>query len=162
MNCTRITSHSQLYTTSLHSQGAISDQCYEFQQLILAVVQRQVVPDFKALQRQQFISSSPLYSVLQNLVAILSQDLSWLQALNTKQNFRWGIIASCCEKIPISEKRLEWVHLYEPAIVCLGGIYNSYFKWKELPVNKCLLKHSPSDNIEKYELTQCPPGVCMS
>ena len=87
------------------------------------------------------------------MVTMLSQDLSWLQAPNTKQNFCWGIVTACCGKIPITEKRLEWVHLYEPAIVCLGRIYNSYFKEKELPVNKCLLKHSPSDSIEKYELT---------
>ena len=97
--------------------------------------------------------------MLQKLVTMLSQDLSWLQGLNTKQNFCWGIVASCCEKILIPEKHLEWVRLYEPAIVCLGGIYNSYFKRREQPVNKCLLKHSPSDNVEKYELTQCPPCV---
>ena len=162
MNHTRITSHNQLCTTSLHFQGVISDQCDEFQQLTLAVVQEQVIPDFKPLQREKFISSSPLYSMLQKLVTMLSQDLSWLRGLNTKQNFCWGIVASCCEKILITEKHIEWVYLYTPAIVCLESIYNSYFKGRELPVNKSLLKHSPSDNVEKYECTQCPPCVCTS
>ena len=95
------------------------------------------------------------------MVTTLAQDLSWLQVLTTKQSFYWGIIASCCEKIPITEKKLEWVHLYESLITCLGHIYNSYCKCKRFSVDECLptakkftpeITHSSSEHIMMYEL----------
>lgn len=143
-------------------QGAISDQQDEFQQLVLAVVQRGVIPDIKALQGEEFVSSSSLYSMLHLTVTILCKDLSWLQALSMKQQFCWGIIASCCAKIPISEKHLEWVLLYESVITCLSRIYNLYCTWKELPKDKCLLSADEypqetvhSEDIKKYDATTC-------
>lgn len=121
-----------------------------------------MIPDLKALQDNEFGSNSPLYSVLDEIVTTLCSDLGWLRVPTTKQNFRWGIIASCCEKIPITKKKIDWVHTYECVMTCLGKIYNSYFKGKELPEEKCLLSadefpeeitQSPSDHIRKYECT---------
>ena len=157
------TSYSILHHTANNlilpiSQNAISDQWDEFQQLVLAVIQREVIPDVKALQREKFISSSPLYTLFQEIVTTLSQDLSWMQALTVKQNFYWGIIASCCEKIPISEKHFGWVHLYELVIKWLGNIYSSYCKWKELSEEEGLLSaerfpieitHGHSEHIKR-------------
>ena len=126
------------------------------------VVQREVVPEFKALQGNMFVTSSPLYSVLHMTVGTLAQDLSWLQALTMKQDFYWGIIASCCEKILVTEEKLEWVDSYESVIACLGGIYISYCEKKKLPKDNCLLcaevypqeiAQNPSGHIRKYELT---------
>lgn len=141
-------------------QKAISDRRDEFQQLVLEVVQRAVISEFKALQTKEF-TSSRLCSVLHVMVTSLSKDLSWLQAPTTMQQFYWGIIASCCETIHISKTQFEWVHLYESAITCLGHIYTSYCKEKELPEDKCLLSAdgSPrliahSKHIEKYVLAQ--------
>ena len=143
-------------------QCAISDQRDEFQQLVLAVVQREVVPEFKALQGQKSMSSGPLDSVLHETITALCSDLTWMQALTTKQQLRWGIVASCCGKILITKEHLDWVHLYEFAIECLGSIYNSYCKRKKLQEDRCLLSadglpkeiaHSPSESIKKYEHT---------
>ena len=140
----------------------MSDQWDEFQQLVLAVIQREVIPDVKALQREKFIPSSPLYGLFQEMVNTLSQDFSWLLSLTVKQSFYWGIIASCCEKIPVTEKNFEWVHLYELVIKWLGNIYNSYCEWKKLQEDKCLLSEDgfpqeitlgPSENIKKYKFT---------
>ena len=93
------------------------------------------------------------------MVTSLSQDLSWLQTLTTRQSFYWGIIATCCEKIPITEKHFDWVYLYESAIRNLGLIYNSYCKEKELRPDKCLLStdgfpqlSAHSKHIIKYDL----------
>ena len=144
------------------SKDAISDQHDEFQQLVLAVVQMEVVPEGKVLQGEKFITS-PLYYVLDEIVIILFMDLRWLQSLTTRQIFYWGIIASCCEKIPIAKEQFACVQLYGSAISCVGKIYNMYCKWKELPEeDKCLLSGDgfsqeitliPSDNIRKYEFT---------
>ena len=142
-------------------KDAISDQHDVFQQLVLTVIQMEIVPERKSLQEEKF-SSSPLYSVLWEIVIMLGRDISWLQSLTTKQNFCWGIIASCYEKIPITKQQFEWVQLYESVIACVGGIYYSCYNYKQLQEEKCLLSADgfpqeitviPSDNIRKYEFT---------
>ena len=146
-------------------QGAISDQQDEFQQLVLSVIQREVIPGVKALQ-ENFIFSCPLYSVIRVIVTTLSQDHSWLQSLSLKQEFHWGIIASCCEKIPITGKHFEWVHLFKSVVMRLCHVYSSYCHGKGLPEDKCLLsaKNFPqeithSEHIKKYELTKCTVSI---
>ena len=143
---------------SLSSQAAISDQRDEFQQLVLEVVRREVVPEIKDLQGEKTIPS-PLYGVLHVTVTTLCRDLSWLQTLTTEQQFCWGIIASCCEKIPVAKEQFAWVHLYKYLITHLGYIYNSYCAGKKLPEEKCLLSaecfpneiaYSPSADIRRY------------
>ena len=136
-------------------QDAISNQRDEFQQLVLMVVEEEVVPDFQTPQEGS-ISSSPMYSVLQLIVTTLCKDTSWLQAPSMKQQFCWGIVTSCCGKIPITKEHFMWAYLYNSAITCLAGIYNSHCKWK----GKMLsaegysqdIAHSSSD-IRKYEPT---------
>lgn len=108
------------------------------------------------IMEDQFNSSHSPYSVLKGIVATLCRDLSWLRAPTLKQNFHWGIVASCCEKIPITTKNLKWVHLCD-SITSLGSIYNCYCKEKKLPEEKCLLSAEKlpqdivhSENIKKY------------
>lgn len=109
------------------------------------------------LEGEKFISSP----VLQDMVTMLSQDLSWLQSLTAKQSFCWGIVASCCEKIPVTKRQIGWVHSYNLVITHLGHIYNFYCKGKNLLENESLLSannlpdeiaHSPSDGIRRYDL----------
>ena len=116
-----------------------------------------MIPEVKALQGQKSVPSDKLYFVLQQIVTMLSQDLSWMQALTTKQSFCWGIVASCCVKIPVA---VEQLHLYECVITCLGRIYNSYCNGKNFPEAKCMVSAEElsqeitstlSENIRKYE-----------
>ena len=139
-------------------QGAISNQRDEFQQLVLEVVEKEVIPDFRALQEKS-VSYCPMYSVLQLIVTTLCKDLSWLQTLSLKQQFCWDIVTSCCGKIPITKEHFMWAYLYNSAITCLAGIYNSYCKWNGK--TKHLLStegysqdiaRSPSDNVRRYEM----------
>ena len=145
-------------------QGAISDQRDEFQQLVLVVVQKEVVPDFRAPQEES-LHTSPMYSVLQLIVTTLCIDFSWLQALSVKQHFCWGIVTSCCDKIPITNEHFTWAYLYNSAITCLADIYNSYCNWKHLlPAEEYSqdIARSPSDNIRKYETTvMCNTYFCL-
>ena len=136
------------------SKDAISDQHDEFQQLVLAVVQREVVPEREVLQKEK-LTASPLCNVLHEIVITLYKDLSWLQSLTTKQNFYWGIIASCCEKIPIAKQQFEWVQLYEYVISCVGMIYNMYCKCEQLEEGKCLLS---ADGFPQ-EITLLPSDI---
>ena len=142
---------------SLSSQAAISDQRDEFQQLVLEVVLREVVPEVKDLQRDTI--SSPFYGVLHVTVTTLCKDLSWLKALTPKQRFCWGIIASCCGKIPVTKEQFDWVQSYRFVITHLGYIYNSYCAGKKLPEEKRLLlaegfsneiTYIPSEDIRRY------------
>ena len=157
-NCAAVNGMLSLST----SQGAILDCQDEFQQLILQAVQREVVSEFKNLQGEKTIST-PLYSVLHVVVTTLCKNFSWLKAITPKQQFCWGIVASCCEKIPVLKDRLDWVNLYNYLITHLGYIYKSYCAWKKLPEEKCLrllegfpeeIAHSPSEDIRKYECRQ--------
>ena len=152
------------YSTTLltsFSKDAISDQHDEFQQLVLTIIQMEMVPESKVLQEEKF-TTSLLCTVLQEIVTMLGRDISWLQFLTTKQNFCWGIIASCYEKITITKEQFEWVQLYESLITCVGEIYHLCYNNKQLQEEKCLLSADgfpqeitliPSDNIRKYELT---------
>ena len=146
------------FLPSLSSQAAISDRHDKFQQLVLEVVRREVVPEIKDLQGEKSISS-PMYGVLHVTVTTLCRDLSWLQILTTKQRFCWGIIASCCERIPVAKEQFVWVNLYKFVITHLGYIYNSYCAGKKLPEEKCLLSaegfpqeiaYSPSEDVRRY------------
>ena len=153
--------HSIFLSFSATSKDAISNQHDEFQQLVLAVVQMEVIPESNVLQEEK-LTTCPLYIMLREIVITLCVDLNWLQSLTTKQIFYWGIIASCCEKIPIAKEQFEWVQLYEYVISCVGKIYNLCCKDKELQEDKCLLSADgfpqkiallPSDDIRKYEFT---------
>ena len=143
----------------LPSQGAISDQKDEFQQLVLAVVLKMIQSEVKskALQGEESIFNRQLYPMLHQAVNTLCKDLSWLQALTTKQWFCWSIVAFCCGKISVTKKHFEWVRSYQFVITHLGHIYNSYCAKKNLPKDKRLLSedflseiaHSPSEDIKK-------------
>ena len=143
---------------SLSSQAEISGQRDEFQQLVLEVARREVVPEVKDLQGEKTIPS-PFYGVLHVTVTTLCKDLSCLKALTPKQRFCWGIIASCCGKIPVTKEQFDWVQSYKFVITHLGYIYNSYCAGKKLPEEKHLLSAegfpneiacSPSENIRRY------------
>lgn len=144
------------------SQNAISDKRDEFQQLVLAVVRKEVVSEFKNLEGEKTIPS-PLYGVLHVTVTTLCKDISWLQTLTTKQWFCWGIVASCCEKIPVAKEQFDWIRLYKFLITHLGYIYNSYCVGKKVLEDKCLLlpegfpkeiAHISSEDIRKYKCRQ--------
>ena len=137
-------------------QDAITGQRDEFQQLVLMVIEKEVVSDFQTPQEESF-SSSPVYSVLKLMVTTLCKDFTQLQAPSTKQQFCWGIITSCCGKIPITKEHFMWAYLYNSAIKCLAGIHNSYCKLEEKTIAaegySQVITHSSSDNIRKYEPT---------
>ena len=96
-------------------------------------------------------------------VTTLCKDLSWLKALTPKQQFCWGIIASCCGKIPVTKEQFDWVYSYKYLITHLGYIYNSYCAGKMLSEEKSLLSaegfsneiaYSPSEDIRRYMQVQ--------
>ena len=164
-------------------QKAISEQRDEFQQLLLSVLQKvglwqsaavtrwvgiavrtvsflplqEVVPEIKALQGSKAVVDNNLLVVLNIVVDTLCQDLSWLQALTTRQRFCWGIVACCCSKIPISSDHFEWTHTFSYIISQLGHIFHAYCSSKDLPEDERVLSskplqdilHSPSEDIKR-------------
>lgn len=90
-------------------------------------------------------------------VTTLRKDLTWLQALTTRQRFCWGIVANCCSKIPISDDQFEWVDSYSYVISQLGQIFFTYCSSKQLPEDERVLStkppqdvlHSPCEDIKR-------------
>lgn len=124
---------------------------------------QEVVPEFRALQGSQETDLNPdLLSVAQLTINTLIKDLSWLQALTTKQRFCWGIVGSLCAKIPISSDQFEWVLSYSYLITQLGFIYNAYCTGMRLAENERMLtehlpvgiQNGPSEDIRRL-------GICL-
>lgn len=117
------------------------------------------MPEFKTLQKGDSPANQSLQKVLHLTVDTLALkgDLSWLQDLNTKQRFCWGIVATCCSKVPISIKDFEWIHTYSHLTSKLGLIYRAYCEGKQLPMEARLLsdqlpldiERSPSEDIRR-------------
>ena len=149
--CTYACTHTQ------HTQTSISEQRDEFQQLILNVLQREVIPEFKVLKDIDSDAAENFRFVLQEAVGHLCKDLDWLQALTTKQKFCWGIVAACCSKIFVSIENFEWVHSYDKVMVKLGRIYFTYCNGKKLADEKKIItaglpsdiQHNPSPDVKK-------------
>ena len=99
---------------------------------MLTVVQKEVVPEFKTLQGEEALSSSTLKDILTKSVTKLCKKLDWLTSLTPKQCFCWGIVATCCTKIPIKADSFSWIHDYEFLIHRLCHIYKAYCNGKAI------------------------------
>ena len=122
------------------------------------MVQREIIPESKALQGTQTITNNSLHSALQLTVPHLRGDLSWLQDLSTKQRFCWGLVAACCAKIPVAQDHFDWVHSYSYVIGQLGYLFTTYCTARKLGDEEKILSkafpreiaRSRSDDIRKY------------
>ena len=108
---------------------------------------QEVVPEIKALQGSKAVADNNLHPVLHFAVNTLRKDLTWLQALTTRQRFCWGIVANCCSKIPISSDQFDWADSYSYVISQLGQIFYSYCSSKQLPEDERVLSNKPPEDV---------------
>ena len=113
-------------------QESISNERDEFQGLVLAVLQKEVVPEFKMLQGEVSIPDTTVRNVLTKSVTELCRNLNWLTSLTPKQGFCWGIVATCSAKIPVRVDSLLWLQDYDYLINQLCHIYKAYCNGLEL------------------------------
>ena len=110
----------------LNLQKSISSERNEFRGLVLAVLQKEVVPELKILQGEESLSNEAVSAILTESVKELFKDISWLSGLSPRQGFCWGIVAAFCSKIPINAEDLGWIQDYDFTISHLCHIYKAY------------------------------------
>lgn len=138
------------------SQDSISDGRDEFQQLVLDVLHRTVVPELRAERKMD----DNFRRLLTETVRQLRGDLSWLTSLSAKQRFCWGILSTCCSKLALSADNFDWVHHYSGIIkdLQLGLVFSTYCNAKKLSSDQCSsisqLPHEiqthPSEDLRRY------------
>ena len=133
-------------------QESISSERDEFQALVLAVLQKEVVPKLKMLQGKESLSDATVKGVLTKSVTELCKNLNWLTSLSPKQGFCWGIVATCSSKIPVREDSLLWLQDYDYLINQLCHVYKAYCNGQELRgEEERLLKDELPANVKHYD-----------
>ena len=87
--------------------------------------------------------------LLHECVTAICADMSSFQDLSSRLTFCWGVVASCCEKMPISDN-FAWISSYYAIIAQLGRIYGVYCSSRNLEENSLVLVGSdlPTDIVE--------------
>ena len=88
--------------------------------------------------------------VLMEAVNTLCKELSWVTAPTMKQEFCWGLVASCCSKINISQDNLDWVHSYDKVLKQVGYVYNVYCSGRRLTGNQCIIIEQLPEEIAAH------------
>ena len=136
-------------------QASISEEQDDFQQLILGVLQKVFIPEFKVLQDIDKAAGINFQVVLQEVLNTLCKDLSWTRVLTMKQKFCWRLVAACCSEVNISPEDLNWVHSYGKLLQLVGRIFNVYCNERKLiGIIIEQLPHeietSPSEDVKRY------------
>lgn len=79
-----------------------------------------MIPESLAQQMTQ-----PLRLLLDKCVKTVCQNLDSFSDLSSRLDFCWGMVGSCCYKMPVTES-LEWAKSYYHVIDQLGKIYSIY------------------------------------
>lgn len=122
-------------------QDSISDERNEFQGLVLAVLQDEIVPEFKILRGKQSPSATVKY-VLTKSVTELCKNLNWLTSVSPKQAFYWRIVTTLSSQIPVTADSFSWIEYYDYLINKLCNIYK-YYRSIQGPEEKILQDQLP-------------------
>lgn len=82
-------------------------------------------------------------------VTMICQRIGSLQEMNSRTHFCWGLLASCCRRIPVSDT-FEWVHLFTFITDQLGRVYGMYCQLHGLSEEGIILADGslPEDVVE--------------
>ena len=87
------------------------------------------------------MAESSIRYLIDHCVTTICKKIGSLQEMSSRLNFCWGILASCCSRIPISDT-FEWVHLFTFVIDQLGRVYGVYCQVNHLSEEGMMLKDS--------------------
>ncbi len=104
--------------------------------------------------------SKPVKFIVQKCVSTIAEDIATtnLQEMTSRLGFCWGIVASCCSRIPVSDN-FEWIRNYYYLICELSRIYGTYCGKNGLEESGCVLKEGafppdivqcPSDEVKEF------------
>lgn len=116
---------------------------------------QELIPESLAYQGTM---SAPLKFLLQNCVITICKNLSSLCELSSRLEFCWGVVGSCCAKMPVTES-LEWAKSYYHIIDQLGRIYSVFCQAQAHEETKSVLNddtmpldvsQSTSEGVQKF------------
>ena len=85
-----------------------------------------MIPEFKVLQGEESLPDATVMNIVTRSVTELCKNLGWLTSVSPKQGFCWGIVATCCSKIPVRRDSLEWIQDYDYLINQLCHVYKAF------------------------------------
>ena len=88
--------------------------------------------------------------LLTESIKLLKSNLGWLTSLSNKQRICWGILASTCSRINISDK-MDWIHHYcsiFPSEPKLGMVFSSFCAKKRLSKDQCIVKKNFLEGLQ--------------
>ena len=99
-----------------------------------------------------------MHFIIKECVTTICQEIGCLKNPSSRLNFCWGIVASCCKKIPISDN-FEWATSYYSVISQFGRIFGIYCTTAGLEEREGILREDhfpsdvadcPSENVRKF------------
>jgi hypothetical protein len=120
----------------------------DFQQIILNVLQEELIPESSVL-KDAVMTQPSIRLLIDHCVTMICQRIGSLREIKSRTHFCWGLLASCCRRIPISDT-FEWVHLFTFIIDQLGRVYGMYCEFHGLSEEGISLVGGdlPSDVVE--------------
>ena len=144
-----------VYLSHFFLQKSFSEEGNDFHQIILRVLNKEVIPEFKVLQDLEAAPAGSNFSkILQEAVNTLCKNLSWTRSLTTKQKFCWGLVSSCCSRLNISRDSLDWVHSYDKVLKQVGYIFNVYCNGRKLTESRCVMIEKLPDEIANHQVEE--------
>lgn len=113
----------------------------QLQLLVLEELRHNVLPELK-ISRNKEVEACFRAAVRKSLEELLRVNLDWLATgtLSVKRRFFWGILATYCSKITISEENLDWTqHYFISRDLNLGVVFREYCRFRQLPSDECIV-----------------------
>lgn len=133
----------------MHKQDISSFAETEFQKFILGAIQGELIPELNTRQ-----IDPNFMKLLKGINNYLCNDSSWTTVLSAKQQFCWGVLATCCSKIPLSEDSFEWV-IGGFSKLNLGKVYQSYAHVSSVDAHDSVTINQSSHNMNHGKIYQC-------
>ena len=89
--------------------------------------------------------------LLKHCVDSICKGLDSLHDLSSRLTFCWGIVSSCCQKMPLTEN-LDWISIYYSVIDQLGRIYSVYQSTQDAGDTRSVL----TEDSLSSDVTECP------
>ena len=140
----------------------MSEEHDDFQQLIVSMLQKEIIPEFQAV-RTGAVVGFKFQSVLEGAVKTLVRGLSLQQELTTKHKLCWSLVAACCSKVNIARENLDWLCNHGSVLEMGGHIYTVYCSIRMLTEDQCNIieqlpeevAYHPNEDIKRYTVIMC-------
>lgn len=95
------------------------------------------------------MAESSIRFLIDNCVTTICKEIGCLQEVSSRLSFCWGVLASCCSRIPISDT-FEWLNLFTFVVDQLGRVYGMYCQHHSLGEEESVLNENklPDDVAE--------------